>query len=253
MQLTLLDITQDILSDMDSDEVNSINDTVEAMQVAQIVKSTYFLMCSNRNWGDQKGLITLDHIGDLARPNYLRLPDNVKELTSIEYNIRKEDNTGPLEDYRKLQYRYPDEFLRICQSRPRNGQDWLEIQDFGGAKLFIKDNAPPSYWTSFDDKYLVTDSYDKDVDDTLQASKTRALVVSMPGWEMRDDFIPKLPIEAYAALQAEAKSTAFLVLKQMENAKAESASQKQQRWLARKNSTAKNGVRYAAYGRGRRK
>jgi hypothetical protein len=30
-KLTILDMTQDILSDMESDEVNSINDTVESL------------------------------------------------------------------------------------------------------------------------------------------------------------------------------------------------------------------------------
>ena len=36
----LLEIVQNILSDMDSEEVNTISDTVEAMQVAQIVETT---------------------------------------------------------------------------------------------------------------------------------------------------------------------------------------------------------------------
>ena len=41
-KLTLLEMTQDIMSDMDSDEINSINDSVEALQVAQIIKTTYY-------------------------------------------------------------------------------------------------------------------------------------------------------------------------------------------------------------------
>jgi hypothetical protein len=39
-KMTLLEIVQDILSDMDSDEVNSINDSVESLQLAQMIKST---------------------------------------------------------------------------------------------------------------------------------------------------------------------------------------------------------------------
>ena len=44
MKFTLLEMVQEILSDMDSDEVDSIEDTVEAEQVATIVRSTYLAM-----------------------------------------------------------------------------------------------------------------------------------------------------------------------------------------------------------------
>jgi hypothetical protein len=47
-KMTLLEMTQDILSDMDSDEVNSINDSVESLQVAQIIKTTYFNIVNGR-------------------------------------------------------------------------------------------------------------------------------------------------------------------------------------------------------------
>ena len=50
MKYTLLEIVQEILSDMDSDEVNSIDDTVESQQVASIVRSAYMAIMSNRNW-----------------------------------------------------------------------------------------------------------------------------------------------------------------------------------------------------------
>ena len=40
-KLTVLEIVQNILSDLNSEEVNSISDTIEADQVAEIVKTTY--------------------------------------------------------------------------------------------------------------------------------------------------------------------------------------------------------------------
>ena len=43
-KLTLLDMTQDILSDIDSDEVNSISDTPDSLQVAGIIKSSFYDM-----------------------------------------------------------------------------------------------------------------------------------------------------------------------------------------------------------------
>ena len=48
--MTLLEIVQDILSDMDSDEVNSINDSVESLQVAQIVKTAYYNIVDGKDY-----------------------------------------------------------------------------------------------------------------------------------------------------------------------------------------------------------
>ncbi len=48
-KMTLLEVVQEILSDMNSDNVNSINDTIEAQQVVQIAKRTYFNRWARRN------------------------------------------------------------------------------------------------------------------------------------------------------------------------------------------------------------
>jgi len=49
-KLTVLDMVQDVLSDMDSDEVSSIDDTVEAMQVAQIIKTAFYEVINDGDW-----------------------------------------------------------------------------------------------------------------------------------------------------------------------------------------------------------
>lgn len=57
-KLTLLDIVQDILSDMDSDTVNSITDSVESLQIAQIVKTTFFEIITEGEWPHLGGLFS---------------------------------------------------------------------------------------------------------------------------------------------------------------------------------------------------
>lgn len=64
---TLLDMTQDILSDMNSDEVNSIADTIESMQVAQIIKSTYYNIIDGRDWPHLYQMFQLTPSGDTAK------------------------------------------------------------------------------------------------------------------------------------------------------------------------------------------
>ena len=49
-KMTLLEMTQDILSDMDSDEVNSIATTSESLQIAQIIKTAYYNIIDGRDF-----------------------------------------------------------------------------------------------------------------------------------------------------------------------------------------------------------
>ena len=88
-KFTLLYMVQDILNDLNSDPVNSINDTPEALQVAQILQTTYYNLISNRNWPQEKRTFALDSLGDSAKPNYLKLPTGCKELISLNYDQKK--------------------------------------------------------------------------------------------------------------------------------------------------------------------
>lgn len=249
MKMTLLEIVSDILNDMDSDEVNSIDDTIEAQQVAQIVKTCYFEMIGNRNWPHLRQMIQLEPSLDTSKPVYLKIPERLKELEFFRYEVTKEND----EDYTMADvvFKQPDEFLVITSNRKSSADNVEKIVDFSGSILLINNDKAPSYWTSFDDEHLVCDSYDKRVDDTLKKSKTQCLAYMTPVWERHDEAIPDLPIEAFPALLEEAKSTAFTAIKQMVNQKAEQKARRQQSWLARKAWALQGGVQYPDYGRKR--
>lgn len=248
MKRTLIDIVREILSEMDSDDVNALGDTVESIQVASIVRSCYFEIIANRNWPHLRKLLQLEHSGDPNRPTHLKVPENIKELVFFKYNKFK-GNSTVTSLFGDVTYKYPDEFLRLVSGRSFNSAHTIQIADFSGTSLLILDNVAPTYWTSFDDSYIVCDSYDKAVDDTLQKHKTQALMYIHPTWIHTEDAIPDLPAEAFPALVEEAKSTAFLTLKQMANDKAEQKARRQERWLARKAWQTHGGVRYDNYGR----
>ena len=59
MKSTLLQVVQSILSDMDSEDVNAIADTVEAQQVASVVEDTYFNIIAARSIPEHNKLIPL--------------------------------------------------------------------------------------------------------------------------------------------------------------------------------------------------
>ena len=251
MKMTLLEITQDILNDMDGDEVNSIDDTFESAQVAQIIKSAYFALISNRNWPHTKQAINIDPSGDAALPTHMVLQQEIKELSFINYNKAKALETRKL--YQAVRWLEPDDFLRVTNRRNNDNTDIDIIVDPTGVELLIKNNLSPTYYTSFDDTTLVFDSYDNEVDTTLQSSKIQAQAYVIPEWSHVDEFVPDLPAEAFTALLEESKSKAMLKLKQVSDIKAEQEANRQQRWLSRKAWRAHGGIRYPNYGRNTRK
>ena len=247
MRKTLLEIVRAILSEMDSDDVNSIQDTTESLQVADIVRGCFEEMTSNRNWPGHKELAQIQHSGDPTKPTHLKLPQGCRELLFLKYDKTKDPlATAQMQE---LIYRHPDDFLRMTSGRSRAGNSVEMITDYGGTQIAVINNVAPTYWTSFDDTYIVCDSYNKDLEATLQQSKTQALYYRSPSWIHKDDAIPDLPEDAFSALIEESKSTAFFVLKQMPNDKAEQKATRQRRWLSRKAWRAKGGVRYEDYGR----
>lgn len=246
MKRNLLDMVQAILSAIDADEVNSIDDTIEATQIATILKETYFAMSSNRDWAGQKRLIQFDHSGTPEKPTHLKTPETIKELHLFQYDATK---TGDTMEMREVLFKHPDEFLRIASHRGINTPNTRIVKDFGGTPLVIITNKAPTYWTTFDDTYIVCDSYDSEVDDALKSSKSQLHVTKFADWQSVDDFVPDMPAEAFSGLIAEAKSVAFVEVKQVANQKAEQEATRQRTWLARKNWQLQGGVRYQNYGR----
>lgn len=251
MKMTLLEIVQDILNDMDGDEVNSIDDTFESQQIAQIVKSTYFAMISNRNWPHTRQAIQISPSGDGSLPTHMNVQQEIKELCFINYNKIKNGETRKV--YEAVRWLEPDDFLRTINSRNNDEPNIDVIADPTGVELLIRNDLAPTYFTSFDDSTLVFDSYDNTVDSTLQESKIQSQAYVVPSWSQVDDFIPDLPMEAFTALLEESKSRAMLKLKQVQDIKAEQEATRQQRWLSRKAWRVNGGIKYPDYGRNTRK
>lgn len=246
---TLLEIVQETLSDMISDEVNDIDDTVESQAVASIVQSVYEAMLANRNWPHTKTMIQLEGLSDISKPVYLRMPERLKELVSISYDVRKNGETATR--YKEIRYKTPEDFLAYVSARDENRDNVIPVTDFSGIKLMVFNDKAPEFWTSFDDNHIVCDSYDSSVSTTLLQSKTACIAYIIPPFERANDSIPNLPLEAFPALIAEVKSTAFYNIKQMGNEKEEKRAMMQNRWLSRKAWRANGGVKYPNYGRKR--
>lgn len=245
-KLTLLDIVSEILSDMTSDPVNSISDTFEAEQVAKIVRRVYFNMFNERIWPHTGQLLRLTASADSSKPTHMLIEDDLDNLMWVKYNIAA-INDPP--NYRDVGYMPPDQFIDYVMARKADADNVITVIDYRGIPLFVINNMAPTYFTSFDDEHLVFDSYDAAADSTLQQSKTQAFGYVEPEWRMEDSFVPDMPNKAFGLLVAEAKSQAFIKLKEVFSQKDEQAAFRQRSWLSREKRRVEHGIRYPDYGR----
>ena len=219
-KMTLLEMTQNILSAMDSDEVNSLGDTVESLQVAEIIRETYWDITENSDIPGMKGLISLTPSTDTDRPNVFAVPDNGIRVEWLRYNNKI------------VEYLAPDEFVQYA----------LYQQDTDGTitvdQLPVGTDADPKYWTSFDDQEMFFNSYDSDADSTLQQSKAMCWGVKNHIFTMNDTFTPDLPSELFPLLLAESKNACFVNFKQVANSNEQKKAARQHiRWQNNKHKS----------------
>lgn len=228
MRMNLLRMTQLILSSMDSDEINSIGDTTEAQQVVDVIETSYYDLLATLDFPDQWDFFELEPSLDITKPTQMRLPANVAKVEWIQYDTRLDSETKrEMKDVLPLERKY---FLDRTNSLDpvSDANIFTSVLQVGSSQFDLRGykNKPPTYWTTNNDRTILFDSYDADVDATLQGSKTHCYGMLIPEFIRDDEFTPDLEPRQFTLLFNEAKSQAFLDLKQVQNAKSEQRARK---------------------------
>ena len=217
MKKTLLELVQSILSDMDSEPVNSISDSIEAEQIASVIEDTYFNFISARDIPEHRQLIKITSLSDSTKPTHFKYVG--KEIYWLRYNIDEVTGTN----YREVKFIEPGDFV----TRNVDTSNTLIVPDVqAGTELIIRNDRMPSFYTSFDDEHIVMDAYKSSVESTLQNSKTQAYGVVYPTFTISDTFTPDLDDTLFPYLLAESKSVAFSLFKSGSDPKVEQAARR---------------------------
>lgn len=248
-KMTLLEIVQEILSDMNSDNVNSISDTIESMQVATIVRRTFFNLYNDRIWPHMSQLLRINSSADSDKPTHMYLDDALIHMDWVKYDVRTDPTKSV--SYKDILYKEPKDFIDFVMQRDSTKNNVTTVMDYNGTPLLILNDTMPTYYTSFDDEHLVFDSWDQSVDSILQQSKTQAFGLVEPTFDLSDTFVPDVPVKAFPYFVNEAKSTAFLKVKEVFSQKDEQNAGRQKSWLAREKHRVNGGIKYPNYGRKR--
>lgn len=217
MRYTLLEAVQLILSALDSDEVDSYDDTVESLQVANILRSTYYDMATEIGLEEHETLFQLTASGDNNLPCLMTVPTNVVNVREIRYNT---EATGEYVDYDKIEYVPFAEFLDLVESyrTATSGVAEQSVTVNGQTyKIMCGTTAHPKYWSSPDEYNILFNSHYSTDDTTLQASKTMCFGTVYPTFTLANATAPDLDPTQFSLWINKAKTRAFKELKQQDN------------------------------------
>lgn len=223
MKYTLLELTKAVLSSMDSDEISSITDTVESMQVVEVIKTVYDDIVSRTDLQVNKTLFNLTESVDALKPIVMTKPSTIDKVEWIKYDGRDADDTTAVWNY--VDFIQPDKFIeRMHQQGLDNtwiGNFTYTFPDGSSVIFYYRNDQAPNYFTTFDDETLFFDAYDSAVDSKLLTSKTICYGTKISDFQSTDGYIPNLQPQQFALLLNEAKSLAWAELKQVPHEKAE--------------------------------
>jgi hypothetical protein len=228
--MTLLEIVQNIASALETDEINSITDTTESLQIAEVVKETFLDLFTNTDIPEHMGLVRLDSVSDLASPNYLKIPDDVNKISWLRYKDYRGQN------YRLLRYANPRDFIEMALLWPLDEIDPTivdTVDPVSGVVYKIRSDSPPLTYTIFNDQYIAFDAFDSVYEATVQGDNCVSFGSFNFEFEMEDDFVPPIDANLFPLLLSEAKSVCFINLKQVSSAKEEQRSRRQKRKFQR--------------------
>jgi len=221
MKKTLLEMVQSILNDMDSEAVNTINESVEAQQIASVIEDVYYNIVAARNIPEHQQLLKMTSLSSSIRPTHFQYPTNTREIVSLKYNTDLQGNIS----FQEIYFVEPMDFLSRMPYNASSGV--LVVPDVNSSiSLAIFNDRMPTYYTSFDDLHVVLNAYDAAIDTTLQESKTMAYGTVYPTFTIADGFIPDLDDTMMPYLLAEAKSTCFSLFKSGSDPKIEQAARR---------------------------
>ncbi len=155
---TILQLVQQLGEAIGSDEIDTLDETIEASEIASILAQTVTEVISRKRWEFLKDRVRqLDaRVGGSTQLNTLVIPSDVTRVNCLKY--RNTDNT--VTEFSELTYLQPCEFLDKVQSRNSADSNVSAIANDDGVLINVITDAPPTWWTSFDEENITFDSYD---------------------------------------------------------------------------------------------
>ena len=194
MSRTLLYTVQRVLEKLDLDEVNSINDTTDSILVAREAEDTLNDLFNRNEWPERYDLVSIESVSNTQNPTALRIPIDVSKRSSVRCETTESGASD--REFCKLTQLSPEDFLDMTYSR-RSSDDNVIVADYNGLEILVYNDQAPTYFAVFDNEIIILDSFDNQVEATVQGSKTICRASTFPTFIMNDDYIIPLDLKTY--------------------------------------------------------
>ena len=211
---TLLQVVQDVMSETGYDEVNSIGDTVDADQVANIVRAVYEEI---RELSDLPASFTFFQLDatSTSTPTVMTLPDGVQEIKELEYNVQ--ESVSDPDNYKPIPVIPLIEFYRRTNALDDTETNVTTITVAGRTAYKILNDIAPSFCTVYNDKYVLFNAYDSSLETNLQQSKSRCVGFVEDTWSHTDSYQIPLSTQLTRLLIEKSKARVNSSLRQVES------------------------------------
>lgn len=254
MRYSLLDVVQKTLASMDGDEVNSVYDTTESLQVATMAEITYNDILTTADLPEDFRLYSLNSSGNTNLPLVMYRPEQYESLLWLKYKRNLETDSSTDLRWTMLKSVPIDEFLKRSDGLDEDAANVATmLLPTANTNVEIKyyNDRSPDYYTTFDDKTVIFSSIDLGVESTLQSSKSLAYGAYTSQFVLINSFTPGFDSGVHQIWLNETIALASARLRQVSDAKAEKSARKG--WI--KLQDAKEAIkmnyylRYPNYGR----
>jgi hypothetical protein len=221
---TMLEMVQEIARSLNADEVTTLTESVESVDITNIAVSVLESLSTRREWYWRQHKVRQMTAGTGGQKTTLVLPLDVDTIEEVQY---RSDIFGSNQaTFVPLQFLSHDDFLVQVRSRDlaATNVDTLPLGD-DSVDIFVYNDRPPKYFTQFDEGAIVCDAYDIAVDPTGLSAARSMLVATVnidtatarttPSW------VAPIPTRFFPLWLAQATATASLKLRQMQDADAE--------------------------------
>lgn len=183
----LLELVQEVSRRIGDKERFGLDEDLRVADVANICIATLEGLCTRHQWEFLKDRLLVP--ATVTDKVVVTLPSIAVRVNRVRYKV----NTAMTE----LCYLLPEDFLNLTNNQVDNTE---AVTVAGGGQVYVKTNAAPKYYTSFDEKTVVFDAYDGAVSAGIVAANvllwadieldtSDARVAGMPN----DEWVPDIP------------------------------------------------------------